>query len=443
MKTFNRGGIHPPQSKLTAGLPIIDVELPYKVVVTFSQHIGAVAVCNLSKGDRVRRGDIVANAAGFVSANVHTPITGTVVKIDKTKTAYGQPSDTVTIEATEEDHLADLDTIANARPIRTIEQALSLPADEIVSIVDSSGIVGLGGATFPTKVKLTPPPGSAPDVLIINGAECEPYLTNDDAIMRAHAPEIIEGIMILMKGAKVSRAIVGIERNKPQAIEAMRAAAAASSNIEIAPLATKYPQGGEKQLIEALTGRKVPSGALPIAVGTVVQNVATALAVHDAVIMGQPLMSRVITVTGPSVKHPGNFRVPIGTDMRTLVNLAGGVPPDTGKIVLGGPMMGRAVVSIDAPTVKGVSGILLLPEGEAHRRHPDPCIRCARCVDACPMGLEPYLISTQSRLALYDDARANGIMDCIECGSCSYTCPSSRPLLDYIRLGKLKIKSKK
>ncbi len=417
------------------------MELPNSVVVTFSQHIGAIAVCDVKRGDHVSRGDIVAHAAGFVSANVHTPISGTVVKVDRTKTAYGQPADTVTIEATEDDHQADLSAMVNARPVRSIEQALSLPADEIVKIIDQAGIVGLGGATFPTKVKLSPPPGTRADVLIINGAECEPYLTNDDAIMRAQAPEIIDGILLLMKAAKVNRAIVGIEDNKPQAIEAMRQAASATSGIEIMPLRTKHPQGSEKQLIVATIGREVPQGALPIAVGAIVQNVATALAVYDAVIMGTPLVSRVVTVTGPSVERPGNYRVALGTSMRALIDLAGGVPADTGKIVLGGPMMGRAVVSIDAPTVKGISGILMLPESEAHRRTVQPCIRCAKCVEACPMGLEPYLLATLSRLNEYEQANRLGALNCVECGSCSYVCPSSRPILDYIKLGKRAIKS--
>lgn len=413
------------------------------MVVTFAQHIGAMAVCEVKKGDHVNRGDIVARAAGFVSANVHTPISGTVVKIDRTKTAYGQPADTVTIEASEDDHQHDLEAMCAAKPMRTIEQALSLPAQEIVSIIDMAGIVGLGGAAFPTKVKLSPPAGAVAQVLIINGAECEPYLTNDDALMRSYAPEIIDGILILMKGAKVNRAIVGIEDNKPEAIAAMRSAVtaiAAADNIEIMPLKTKYPQGGEKQLIEAAIGKEVPPGQLPIAVGAVVQNVATAYAVYQAVIMGEPLMSRVITVTGPSVTNPGNYRVALGTNMRTLIDLAGGVPADTGKIVLGGPMMGRAVVSIDAPTVKGISGILMLPENESHRRQVQPCIRCAKCVEACPMGLEPYMLATLSRLNEAQRAKSLGAMNCIECGSCSYVCPSSRPILDYIKLGKRTIK---
>lgn len=439
LHTFHKGGIHPPESKLTASAPIIDVELPRKVVVTFSQHIGALAVCDLKKGDHVGRGDVVAHAAGFVSANIHTPITGTVVKLDRCKTAFGHPADTVTIEASEEEHQADMEAVGAMSPVRDDETAMGLSAEEIIAIVDDAGIVGLGGATFPTKVKLSPPPGTKADILIINGVECEPYLTSDHAIMLAHADDIVRGVRLLMKAARVDKAVVGIEANKPDAITEMMRAVAPYPAIEVMPLKVKYPEGGEKQLIEAVTGREVPSGALPIAAGAIVQNVATALAVSDAVRYGLPLMSRVVTITGPSVKYPGNYRVPIGTNMRELVELAGGVPSDVGKIILGGPMMGRAVVSIDAPTVKGVSGILMLPQSLSRRCDPEPCIRCGRCVDACPMGLEPYLLATLSRHDRWDDCETEKVMNCIECGSCSYICPAARPLLDYIRLGKNKV----
>ncbi len=439
LKTFSKGGVHPPQSKLTAASPIIDIELPTRVVVTFSQHIGAMAVCELKKGDRVERGQVVARAAGFVSANVHSPITGTVVKLDRWKTAFGYPADTVTIEASADDHEADIKAMASRRPVRTVQEAMALQPAEIVSIVDEAGIVGLGGAAFPTKVKLSPPPGSKAEVLVINGAECEPYLTNDHAIMLANADDIVTGIRLLMTAARVDRAVVGIENNKPDAVSRMTQAAAPYPGIEIMPLKVKYPQGGEKQLIQAITGREVPSGGLPIAVGAVVQNVATALAVNDAVIYGEPLMSRVITVTGPGLKRPGNYRVPIGTDLRHVIDLAGGVPADTGKIILGGPMMGKAVVSIDAPTVKGVSGVLMLPAAESRRRPVDHCVRCASCVAACPMGLEPYLLSTLAAAGRWDDCERDSVMNCIECGSCSFICPSSRPLLDFIRLGKSRV----
>ncbi|MCC8176447.1 MAG: electron transport complex subunit RsxC [Bacteroidales bacterium] len=443
LHTFHKGGVHPPEYKITAHKPIVDLELPTQVVVTFSQHIGAIAKCELKKGDHVNRGDIIAKAAGFVSANVHTPITGTITKIDRHKTAFGNPADTVTIEATEEEHLADLEAIKNRKPIRTDEESLALDPKEIISIIDDAGIVGLGGATFPTKVKLSPPPGSKAELLIINGVECEPFLTNDHAIMLEQPEAIVLGIRLLMRAANVDKCVVGIENNKPDAIETMRKTTAAYPEIEIMPLKVKYPEGSEKQLIEAIMGREVPSGGLPIAVGAIVQNCATALAVADAVRYGEPLMSRVLTVTGPSVKNPGNFRVAIGTPLTTVVEAAGGVPQDTGKIILGGPMMGKSVVTIDAPTIKGVSGLLMLPESMSERRKVEPCIRCAACVDACPMGLEPYLLATLSRLGEFDKVEANKVMNCMECGSCSYICPSARPILDYIRLGKNKVKSLK
>lgn len=439
LHTFHKGGVHPPQSKLTASQPIIDIELPRKVVVTFSQHIGAIAVCDLKKGDRVTRGQVIAHAAGFVSANIHTPISGTVVRLDRCKTAFGLPADTVTIEASDEDHKSDLDAIESLSPLRDDDTAMSLSPEELIGIIDDAGIVGLGGAAFPTKVKLTPPPGSKAEILIVNGVECEPYLTNDHAIMLANAGDIVRGIRLLMRAAKVDRAVVGIEANKPDAIKAMAEAASDYPAIRIMPLKVKYPEGSEKQLIEAVTGREVPSGGLPVSVGAIVQNVATALAVSDAVRYGLPLMSRVVTVTGPSVKKPGNYRVPVGTDLRSLIDIAGGVPSDTGKIILGGPMMGKDVVSIDAPTVKGVSGILMLPVSMSRRRDPEPCIRCGACVDACPMGLEPYLLAALSRFDRWDDCESNKVMNCVECGSCSYICPASRPILDYIRLGKNKV----
>lgn len=439
LHTFHKGGVHPPQSKLTASQPIIDIDLPRKVVLTFSQHIGAIAVCDLKKGDHVTRGQVIAHAAGFVSANIHTPISGTVVKLDRCKTAFGHPADAVIIEASDEEHQSDLDAIESLSPLRDDDAAMSLAPEELVKIIDDAGIVGLGGATFPTKVKLTPPPGAKAEILILNGVECEPYLTNDHAIMLANADDIVRGIRLLMRAAKVDKAVVGIEANKPDAIQAMTRAASAYPMIEIMPLKVKYPEGSEKQLIEAVTGREVPSGGLPISVGAIVQNVATALAVSDAVRYGLPLMSRVITITGPSVKAPGNYRVPLGTDIRSLIDIAGGVPADVGKIILGGPMMGKAAVSIDAPTTKGVSGILMLPEPMSRRREPSPCVRCGACVDACPMGLEPYLLATLSRFDRWDDCEDNKVMNCIECGSCSYICPAARPILDFIRLGKNKV----
>ena len=435
LHTFRKGGVHPPESKLTASGTIIPVELPREVVITFAQHIGAPAKCELKKGDHVNRGDLVAAAGGFVSANVHASISGTVTKVDKYKTAFGLPVDTVTITATDEDHQNDLDAIAAVKPLRTDEEIAALDSKALVSIIDAAGIVGLGGATFPTKVKLSPPPGSKAEVLIINAVECEPYLTNDHALMLQHPDEIIAGVQLLMKAAGVNRAIIGIEANKGNAIELLTSKAASDSRIEVMGLKVKYPQGGEKQLIDATIGKEVPSGALPIATGAIVQNVATAYAVYEAVKFGKPLIDRVVTITGPSVAKPGNYLAAIGTNLKELIDVAG-VPADTGKIILGGPMMGKSVVQIDAPTVKGTSGILMLPEKEAVRRKVEPCIRCASCVSACPMGLEPYLISTLSRLGRWEEVEEAKVMNCIECGCCSFICPSTRPILDFIRLGK-------
>ncbi|WP_295731470.1 electron transport complex subunit RsxC [uncultured Muribaculum sp.] len=438
MRTFHIGGVHPPENKITASARIIDVELPREVTLTYGQHIGAPAKCELNKGDHVDRGDIIAVASGFVSANVHTPISGTVVKIDKIKAPNGMPCDAVTIAATDDDHEKDLAAIADRKPLRTEPEIASLDAKKIIEIIDHTGIVGLGGATFPTKVKLSPPPGMKADIVIINAVECEPYLTNDHALMLECPDEILEGVRLLMRAAGVDRATIGVEANKKNAIELLRSriSSLGIEGISVMELEVKYPQGGEKQLIQALTGKEVPSGALPIATGAIVQNVATAYAVYDAVRFGQPLIDRVVTITGPSVERPGNYRAAIGISIEKLIEMAGGVPSDTGKIVLGGPMMGKSIVNIDAPTTKGVSGILMLPENMSERGKTEPCIRCAKCVSACPMGLEPYLLATLSRLGEWEEVEKEKVMNCMECGCCSFTCPSSRPILDFIRLGK-------
>lgn len=444
MKKFRKGGVHPPENKLSAGVPIVNVELPRKAVVLMQQHLGAPATPVVKKGDAVERGQIVGTASGFISANVHSPITGTVTKVDKALTPGGYGVDAVYIEATDEQHAADEAArralVSSAPTAALMNRADELPiaAADYPKLLADKGIVGLGGATFPTNVKVAIPTGKEADVLVVNGAECEPYLTNDDALMRVRAAEIAVGTRMLMRAIGARRAAIGIENNKPEAIAALSSAVAELGDkaVTVEPLRVRYPQGGEKQLIEAVTGRRVPSGELPIAVGAVVVNVATIFAIYEALIEGEPLTERVVTVTGPSVKSPGNFRVAIGTPVSQLIELAGGLPDDTAKVIFGGPMMGRAAVTIDTPVVKGTSGILILPAGDAERDQVEPCIRCARCVDVCPMGLEPYLISTLSRLGRYEDAEKEAITDCIECGSCSYTCPSRRPLLDFIRLGK-------
>lgn len=436
LKTFSKGGIHIPEYKYTAECPIVDIPAPREVVVTFSQHIGAIAVCCVKVGEHVERGQLIARANGVVSANVHTPISGTVKTIGKRKTAFGYPCDTVTIVASDEDVQHDAEFVPNKR---TDEEVALLRPEDIKAIVADAGVVGLGGATFPTKVKLSPPEGTHADVLIINGAECEPYLTNDHALMLACTHEIIEGVKYIMRAAGVEYAVIGIEDNKKDAIAVMERCLTGEKSISVMPLRTKYPQGGEKQLIKAVTGREVPNDALPISVGVIVQNVGTAYAVYRAVRLREPLISRVLTVSGKHVSNPGNFRVFLGTPLKTVIDTAGGIPEDTGKIILGGPMMGRAIVSIDAPTIKGVSGIVMIPEDEAHRTDEEPCIRCGACVEACPMGLEPYMLMPLTENGEWEDLNKHGVRNCIECGCCAYSCPSNRPLLDFIRLGKIKV----
>ena len=294
----------------------------------------------------------------------------------------------------------------------------------------------MGGATFPSHVKLTVPEGKKCNILIINGVECEPYLTSDHRLMLEKGEEILIGISILMKALKVDRAMIGIENNKPDAIDNLTKLATGFKGITVHALKVKYPQGAEKQLIKALINREVPSGHLPLDVGAVVHNVGTAFAVYEAVQKNKPLFERVVTITGKSLAKPGNYFVRIGTPISKLIEAAGGMPEDTGKIVNGGPMMGKAVNNMDVPVVKGTSGIILFPSEESERKEIKPCIRCAKCVSVCALNLEPYLLMTLSEKGLFERAEKERITDCMECGSCSYTCPADRPLLDYIRLGK-------
>ncbi len=428
LHTFKIGGVHPAENKIAAGQPIVNMPLPAEVVLPVAQHIGAPAKPIVAKGDKVKRGDCVAEAGGFVSAPVHTPISGTVTKIDVCRNPQGLPVQAIYIKSDDAEREADREARENAKPVRSDAEVVALDGKTIINIIKDAGIVGLGGATFPAHVKLSPPPGSKAELVIINAVECEPCLSCDDMLMREQPSEIVKGVELLMRAAGVTRGVIAIENNKPEAIKAMTEAAASVPGLEVMPMKVKYPQGGEKQLIQAVTGKEVPSGALPIATGAIVQNVATAYAVYRAVVYGEPLMERVLTL------HDGetgkNLRVPLGTILATLVE-----GDDYEKIILGGPMMGRTASTLQTPMIKGNSGILL-DKRYAHRRTPEPCIRCGACVQACPMGLEPFLLSTLSRLKEWDEAEAQKIANCIECGSCSYACPSSRPVVDYIRLGK-------
>ena len=441
MKTFRLGGIHPHAEKhFSQGHEIEAIASPKEYTLLLSQHIGSPAKCVVKAGETVFAGQMVAQAAGFVSAPVHTPVAGKVKKLDKVRDAMGFWQDAVIITAEEA-------MVENAggtpSPEATVEPASEPQTPgEIVRRVGDCGVVGLGGATFPTRVKLTVPEGKHADFVLINGAECEPYLTCDDQLMRQRSREIISGVQLLMQAVGVSKAYVGIEENKPEAIDAMKAEASASGcDIEVVTLKKKYPQGGEKQLINAITGRVVPASGLPIDAGCIVDNVATAYAVYQAVALSRPLTERVVTVTGPDVRRPGNYLVRIGTPIIDVIEAAGGLPDDTGKVLAGGPMMGRAVSELSAPVTKGLSGLTILPRSQSWRRPEQTCIRCMRCVDACPMGLQPYLLGTLGKLHLAEESRDQGVMNCIECGSCTWVCPSSRPLVDYIKLAKQLVRS--
>ncbi|MDR1330961.1 MAG: electron transport complex subunit RsxC [Tannerella sp.] len=430
MRTFRIGGIHPPANKLSATRPIETIAPPATVVIPLGQHIGAPASAVVARGDKVKVGTLIGKAGGFVSANVHSSVSGTVAKVDSMIDGSGISRPAIYINVENDDWEPDIDRS------ETLVKECSLSSAEIINRIEAAGIVGMGGATFPTRIKLSPPPGNKAEALIINAVECEPYLTADHSLMLEKSEQIMAGTSILMKALNVDRAIIGIECNKPDAIDRMTRLSAEYHGIEVMPLKMKYPQGGEKQLIDAVMRRQVKSGALPISVGAVVQNVGTVYAVYEAVRKNKPLIERVITVTGKDVARPANFLARIGTPASVLIDAAGGMTADTGKIIGGGPMMGRAMINADAPVTKGTSGILLLTKEESRRRPAHDCIRCAKCVAACPMGLEPSLLMNLSEYKLWDDAEKNYIVDCIECGSCSYTCPANRPLLDYIRLGK-------
>ncbi len=433
LKTFSKGGIHPPDNKLSAEKAIEVLPPPEMVSIPISQHIGAPAKVVVKKNDKVKVGQIIAESGGFVSANIHSSVSGTVQKIEEAFDASGYKRMAVSIKVEGDEWLETID-----RSHEIVHECL-LSAEEIIAKITTAGIVGLGGATFPTQVKLMVPIGMTAEVLVINGVECEPYLTADDRLMLEKGEEILIGVSILMKALKVNKAIVGIENNKLLAIANMEKLAKKFQGISIQPLKVSYPQGGEKQLIKACINREVPSGGLPISVGSVVQNVGTAFAVYEAVQKNKPLFERVVTVTGKSVKKPANFLARIGTPLTNLIEAAGGLPQDTGKIVSGGPMMGKALKNAEVPMTKGTSGVLILPTEEAKRKTVQECIRCAKCVSACPMGLEPYLMMPLSERKIFDKLEKERVMDCIECGSCSYTCPSNRPLLDYIRLGKASV----
>ena len=434
MKTFRIGGVHPAENKLSAAEPIRVAELPKIAVFPMGQHIGAPAKPIVQKGDKVKVGQMIAEAGGFVSAPIFSSVSGTVQKIDTIIEAsgYKKPAVFITVEGDEWEESIDRST-----DLVTLADRPELTSKDIIDKIQKAGIVGMGGACFPCHVKLMPPPGSKPEWVIINAVECEPYLTADHRLMLEHADEIIVGLTLLMKAVDVKKGFIGIENNKPDAIALMQEKAKAYPGIEIVPLKVKYPQGGEKQLIDAVVGRQVPAPpALPVSVGAIIQNVGTAFAVYEAVMKNKPLFERIVTVTGKELKQPSNFLTRMGTPMTQLIDACGGLPEDTGKVIGGGPMMGKALLNTDVPICKGSSGVLIMNEKEAKRGEVENCIRCGKCVGACPMGLEPYLLSQCAEQQMWERLEKEDVVSCIECGSCQFTCPANRPLLDYIRLGK-------
>lgn len=433
LKTFKLGGVHPPENKLSGDRAIEVLPIPKVASIPISQHLGAPAKPLVAKGDMVKVGQLIAKGEAFISANIHSSVSGKVLKIDNVIDTSGYKRMSVVINVEGDEWEDDIDRSDE------LKKEITLTQKEIIDKINKLGVVGLGGATFPSHVKLMVPEGKKAEVLIINGVECEPYLTSDHRLMMEKGEEMLVGVQILKKALGVNKAIIGIEKNKPDAIQHLTQLAKNYKGIEVDGLKVKYPQGAEKQLIKALINREVPSGKLPIEVGAVVNNAGTAFAVYEAIQKNKPLIERVVTLTGKSVKKPGNFMVRVGTPISELVEAAGGLPEDTGKVIGGGPMMGKALTSLEVPVVKGTSGILIMPEKEASRKPVINCIRCSKCVSVCPMGIEPYLIEKLVMFEDYERTEQEKVMDCIECGSCQYTCPANRQLLDYLRLGKNKV----
>ena len=434
LKTFSMGGVHPEENKITAEVATVVAPLPQQAIFPLSQHIGAPAKPVVNRGDKVKVGTLIAEANGFVSAPIYSSVSGTVLKVDTAidATGYRKPAIYINVEGDEWE-----ESIDRSETLETLDKHPELTPEEIVNRIKVAGVTGMGGAGFPTFIKLCPPPTAKAECVILNGVECEPYITSDYRLMMEHADEILVGLDLLMKGAKVERGYIGIEDNKPEAIKLFEQKTANDPRIEIVSLAKKYPQGGEKQLVDAVINRQVPAPpAIPVNVGAIVQNVGTAYAVYQAVMKNKPLFERYTTVTGKQLMNPGNFLVRMGTPMRELIDLCGGMPEGDNKVLAGGPMMGKSVVSTDVTVCKGTNSITILTDADAHRKAAQPCIRCGKCVSACPMGLEPYLLATLSSFKEWERLEAEQVTSCISCGSCQFTCPSHRPILDNILQGK-------
>lgn len=439
-RTFSKGGIHPADKKISRDCGIEALPPPAMVYIPVSQHIGAPAKPVVAVGDKVRTGQPIAEPGGFVSAYIHSSVSGTVRSIAPRKDLANCDRLCIGIEVEGDEWMEDIDRTA------TLRTGFDGAPKELIEQIRLAGVVGLGGAAFPTHVKLTPPPGKKCELLIINGCECEPYLTSDFRTLMERGEEVAVGTAILKYALSVDKAVIAIEDNKPEAISRMREIltrlgrlSTRYSGITVLPLMKKYPEGGEKQLINAVMGREVPSGALPIEAGAVVQNVCTALAVYEAVQKRKPVIENSITVTGDCLPKQANLLVRVGTPIRYILEQAGGLPETAAKVINGGPMMGKAVANLDAVTVKATSSLLVLTEAQTRRRPEGNCIRCGKCAEACPMGLEPFLLNRLARRDRFDELEANAVQDCIECGCCLYSCPAYIPLLDVIRVAKAEV----
>ncbi len=428
--TFKGGVGVPGYKELTKDLPIEKAEEPDKVIIPLHQHIGAPCEALVKPGDKVKLGQKIGKSDAFVSSYIHSSVSGTVSKISKISTPTNLNVTAVEIES---DKLNTLDE--SIKPKGYLED---LTSEEIVNIIREAGIVGLGGAGFPSHVKLSPPEDKKIDAVIINGAECEPYLTADHRIMLEEPDKVIFGLRAVMKAVNVDRGIIGIEDNKMDAIKELEKAAKPFSNIEIIPLETKYPQGDEKRLINATLGREVPSGGLPMDVGAVVVNISTSRAICEAILEGKPLYERIVTVTGKGVKTPKNLLVKLGTSFEDILKQCGGIE-DGSKVIMGGPMMGIAQYSLDVPSIKTTGGILVLPEKEAYIDDYSACIKCGKCLEVCPVNLQPLFISGYALKNNFEKAEEYDALDCVECGACSYICPAKRPLVHSIRVAKREI----
>ncbi len=431
-----RHGVHPPDAKsLTAHVPLRRMPYPEEMVLPLKQHAGKPARAVVRVGQKVERGDLIAEADGWVSSPVHASAAGVVKDIGLYPHPDGGMSEAVLIAV-------DRYSPQIPRP-RLVPEWQGLDRDEVVEAVREAGVVGLGGAAFPTHVKLVPPEGLTVHTLIINGAECEPYLTSDHRTMVEYPDRVIAGVRIMLQSLNVPRAVIGVEKNKPDAVRALRASIGGASDIEVLPLTVKYPQGAEKMLIKSVTGQEVPSGKLPVHVGVLVQNVGSAACIAEVFETGLPLIERIVTVTGKGVKEPANLIIPVGTRIRDVLNYCGGLTEDAASVVFGGPMMGVVQPNLDAPIVKGTTGIIALTPREIVDKPAMPCIHCGNCLDACPVFLNPERMAALAQLGRFDEMAAMHLSDCMLCGSCAYACPSGLPLSQMFALSKSALRRRK